>query len=195
MYTSFCRERERTCSLHQSILHSRHNPVYSEPRSLIHNVLKHPEKLKCFISTCYMSTPETNCHRMRKFLLNWMHLFCSSQFFPLQPSLQHDLLPVTFCVVFHIGLNCELCHAQIYCTNTSKQKETSSWSASLKYSLGCLMSYRDRNCSALNNLCLFVTFPCGSAQWSIIIYAHSTLPVSEGRPRQCATLTRDHGGI
>lgn len=146
-----------------------------------------------------MSTPETNCHRRCTFLLNsWMHLLCSFQFFPLQPSLQHDLLPVTYCVVFHISLNCKLCHAQIYCTNASKQKETSSWSASLKYSLNRFMSYRDRNCSALDNLCLFVTFPCGSAQWSIIIYAHSTLPVSEGGPglpRQCATLTRDHGGI
>lgn len=56
----------------------------------------------------------------------------------------------------------------------------------------------DRNCSALNNLCLFAIFPCGSAQQFIIIYAHQTLPVSEARrslPRRCATLTSDHGGM
>ena len=54
-----------------------------------------------------------------------------------------------------------------------------------------LILHPDRNCSALNNLCLFAIFPCGSAQRPIIIYAHQTLPVSEGRPglpRRCATL-------
>lgn len=77
------------------------------------------------------------------------------------------------------------------CHCKHKQEETSSWSASQNTALNRLILHPDRNCSALNNLCLFAIFPCGSAQRPIIIYAHQTLPVSEGRPalpRRCASL-------
>lgn len=89
----------------------------------------------------------------------------------------------------HSSLKCKLSH----CTNLpykyqDKQRETSRKAASLKYSLSCFMSHRYRNCTALNNLCLFATFPCGWAQRPVIIYAHRTLPVSKGRSQFAQTV-------
>lgn len=79
------------------------------------------------------------------------------------------------------------------CTNSQhkyqdQQRETSSQAASLKYSLCCFKSRCYRNCTALNNLCLFATFPCGWAQRLVIIYAHRTLPVSKGRSQFAQTV-------
>lgn len=140
-----------------------------------------PKKFNRFIR--YTSAQETNCHRRCKFLLNSR----------IHHSMIYYLRRFVLFSVYEYKTAASAMHEYKH-----KQKETSSRSASLKYSLSPFMSYRDRNCSASNNLCLFAAFPCGSAQWPIIIYAYRALPVSEerpGLPRQCATLTSDHKGI
>lgn len=199
MYTSFCKEKERweTISFHftqpaQSSLFLAFSP------SLIHRCFK---RLKNWSSSFQHARrplwSQTARGRLSFYPTPGCFFYLLFSVLSISTLIPALLIACEFLCCFPHRHKDERCHALIY-KYKRKQEETSSWSTSLKYSLNPFKSPRDRNRAALNNLCLFATFPCGSAQWSIIIYAHRTLPVSSWRPgllRQCATLTSDHGGI
>jgi len=143
-----------------------------------------PKTLTRFIATCLPSILDTKCCSRRQLLLLFKF------YLVLQILINvRDLLHATFCVAFTAGGKCTTCRAHSLYKQKHKQEETSSIP---KYGRNRLLLYPDRNCSALNNLCLFAIFPCGSASEVHYYLCTSNAPCFRGQTEFAQTVCHPH---